>query len=419
MNAASDALLVSTMTQSVESFRVTDDEPRTQSPRVSSGQKLSVAHVFNEFCIGPGMFRYQIVANPHIRSTVFCTRRVNSELYPHEPVYVAPLVDRLRRWHHLGRSTTSKLANLLHRVTWKQFLNRFQPDVLHVQFGDKAVRMLRLLRAANCPFIVTFHGSDINTATFSRRYCEQLRTLFAEANCCHFVSRDLLCQAVELGCPAEKGCVVRLGSHVPPNQALGSERLEDCVFACVASLLPCKGHETLLKAFADVRRHVPAATLHLFGDGPLRDRLEWLSRHLLLGECVLFHGSVPHNVLQRRLSDEIDVVVLASQRDDSGSREGLPISLNEAGALGLPCVATRCGGVGELVEDGATGFLADERDTGTLAERMTQLSADPELRRGFGSAARERVNQQFNLDKQHLAFEGLYRRMSGAGIAQL
>jgi len=78
----------------------------------------------------------------------------------------------------------------------------------------------------------------------------------------------------------------------------------------------------------------------------------------------------------------------------------------------VPVVATRCGGISELVEDGATGFLVNERDKSVLADRMAQLAEVPQLRHDFGSAPRNRVDQQFNLDRQYTAFADLYRRIA-------
>ncbi|QEG38656.1 GDP-mannose-dependent alpha-(1-6)-phosphatidylinositol monomannoside mannosyltransferase [Roseimaritima ulvae] len=306
---------------------------------------------------------------------------------------------------------TRPMASVAHRVTWRRFIDRSSVQLLHVQFGDKAVRLLPMLNRASLPLVVTFRGSDINCASYSEIRRHGLRKLFARASLCHFVSHDLRRKAIELGCPSEIARTIHVGAppHAAHQLSRPTSRIEDCQFYCVASLLPCKGHETLLTAFRDVRKEIPNATLHLVGDGPLRDRLQWVCDSLQLGGRVIFHGHLDNEVVISKLRDDADVVVLTSQHDDEGNQEGLPTSLQEAASLGLPCIGTDCGGISELICNGETGLVVPQRDPARVAEALLQLAKSPRLRAEMGSAAALRGREHFNLENFYVQIAACYR----------
>jgi colanic acid/amylovoran biosynthesis glycosyltransferase len=209
---------------------------------------------------------------------------------------------------------------------------------------------------------------------------------------------------------------VYLGAEIPEAACRYSERITDCRFACVGRLVPCKGHETLLQAFRLVLDELPAAELHVFGDGPLSDRLHWVLERSGLRSAVYMHGEVPNSKLVSRL-EECEVVVLSSQVDDAGKQEGLPISLTEAAALGLPCVATRCGGIPEIVHHDETGLLVQQRNPEQLAHAMLGLARDPDLRRRLGSRARQMCIERFDARTQLREVVDLYRAAIAAQSA--
>lgn len=155
---------------------------------------------------------------------------------------------------------------------------------------------------------------------------------------------------------------------------------EQVVFLSVANLRPVKGQHYLLKALAELTGTPFRAVL--VGEGELRGELEGLARRLGLGGRVVFAGAQP-DVLP--FLEAADVFVLPSLW------EGFPVAVMEAMARGLPVVASRAGGVPELVEEGRTGLLVPPADAPALAEALSALARDPEMRRRFGRAGRERV----------------------------
>jgi len=142
-----------------------------------------------------------------------------------------------------------------------------------------------------------------------------------------------------------------------------------------------KGIDVLLDARAAMQR---PAQLDVFGDGSLRHELEDQARRL--GISVRFHGFVDD--LGDRLL-ELDVFVLPTRADN------LPVAILEAMAVGLPVVATRVGGVPELVLDGETGYLVDPDDPRGLAHVLDAVIADPTRHRRLGEAGAARVSAHF------------------------
>ncbi len=167
-------------------------------------------------------------------------------------------------------------------------------------------------------------------------------------------------------------------------------------------LAPIKGLEHLLPAWSEAVRTFPDARLLVLGEGPSRDSLERLASRLGIADTVRFEGRVDDVPARLRSSD---VFVLSSLM------EGLPNSLLEAMAAGLPAVATNVGGVGDIIEDGKNGLLAGPADPGGLAERIGMLLGDAGLRRRLGEAALRTVRERFSLDATVKRYIGLYREL--------
>lgn len=167
----------------------------------------------------------------------------------------------------------------------------------------------------------------------------------------------------------------------------------------VARLAPVKDQATLLRAFARVHAARPDSRLLIAGDGPLREALQRQTRDLGLDGAVLFLGlrrDVPE------LLQALDVFVLSSLS------EGTSVTLLEAMASALPCVATAVGGNPEVIQAGHSGLLTPRGDAQALADCLQQLLADPGLRRRLGQAARQRVRQRFTYPLMVYEFLKLY-----------
>jgi L-malate glycosyltransferase len=180
------------------------------------------------------------------------------------------------------------------------------------------------------------------------------------------------------------------------------------LIVCVASLREKKGHAHLLEAFRIVRDRVPSARLLLAGDGPLRSALERRAAAAGLSGAVQFLGH-RHDVAD--LLGRSDLFVLSSLE------EGMPNALLEAMSAGLPAVVTDVGGSAEVVVEGETGSLVPPARPEAMAERMTALLLDEDLRRRQSRAARLRYQALFTLDRMIAAYHDLYADVLGGSEA--
>ncbi len=171
-------------------------------------------------------------------------------------------------------------------------------------------------------------------------------------------------------------------------------------------LVARKGVEHLLMAWKDVSPEFPDARLILLGEGPSRQNLVASAENLGIAGTVRFEGRVD-DVPDRLRS--ADIFVLPSLQ------EGMPNSLLEAMASGLPAIATRIGGVLDLVEDGVDGRLVEPGNPEMFAAAMRDLIGDPAKRERYGGAAAERISRTHSLESRAAQYQALYEVLCRAG----
>ncbi len=168
----------------------------------------------------------------------------------------------------------------------------------------------------------------------------------------------------------------------------------------VSKLWKGKGHETLLEAFDRLRRVHPESRLILIGDGPLRSAIEAKARRLGLAERTLLLG---HRNDVPALTAQLDAATLCS------AYEGMGRVVDEAMAAGVPVVASRVGGIPELVREGRTGYTVPPGDAAALAGRLGQLAGDGALRRRMAREARASVGERFDERTMAAEIASVYR----------
>jgi len=179
------------------------------------------------------------------------------------------------------------------------------------------------------------------------------------------------------------------------------------VIGVVAYLRPDKGHRVLLQAMPEILRSQPSCVLLVVGDGAERSALEAMTLEHGLQSRVSFLGlreDVP-DVLST-----LDVFCLPSVRN-----EGVPQSVLQASAMGIPVVGTAIGGIPEAVIAGKTGIVVPPGDARSLAEALIALLADPASRERMGHAGRRHVTDFFSLDAMLDRTENAYAAALQAG----
>jgi len=208
---------------------------------------------------------------------------------------------------------------------------------------------------------------------------------------------------------------IRTESHAGPSEAAREAVRREfgfppdsTVLTSVAVLRGGKGVEVLLEAAPAILERAPHARFLVVGDGPLRRELEERSVSSGLGEAVRWAGwrrDVP------RLLAGSEIFLHPTLED------ALPTVLLEAAAASLPAVATRTGGVPEIVDEGATGLLVPPRDAAALAGAVASLLGDGERRRAMGEAGREKAAREFSTAAWIARLEAVYTEVLSRGEA--
>jgi len=355
----------------------------------------------------------QITALRTWRPVVLCQKREEAARFPFDAdaltVLPKPLTHGLRRiWVKqicqrpvmIYRSEARRIAEEIQRVNGQ---------VLHIYFGNIGAQLLPLLRKPPVPIIVSFHGADAGVDLERPAYREAAREMLGLARLVLARSQALAERIVAMGCPREKIRIHRTGIPLErfPFQprtapADGAWRLFQ---AC--RLIPKKGLDTALRAFAQFSAQHPLATFTIAGEGPLLGELTALAAELGVAERVRFPGFLSHDALVAELA-QAHVFLHPSETGPDGNQEGVPNSMLEAMSTGLPVVATLHGGIPEAVDDGVSGFLVAEHDPEALAAALEKIASDPTRYAAMGAAAAQAVTERFEQGKQIEVLERCY-----------
>lgn len=284
-------------------------------------------------------------------------------------------------------------------------------SLLHIFFGNVAVHLLPLLRRTRIPAVVSFHGSDIAGAIATPGYAEARREMFERSRLVLCRSEQLAEKVAALGCDSAKLRIMKtvlpeigfVGRTPPPDGAW------QIVQAC--RLVRKKGLAASLRAFAVFSKIFPGARFTIAGEGPMGGELRGLASSLGIANRVSFTGFLPQESLRQVYSRSH--IFLHPSETTGGDVEGIPNSLLEAMATGLPTVATRHGGIPEVVADGISGLLCDERDHAALAAALVRLAGDPDLYRNIARAGSDAIRDQFSAERRIAEIEALYREACG------
>lgn len=246
----------------------------------------------------------------------------------------------------------------------------------------------------------TLAGSPYENATllvesFLLNICADLATPVAKSVANRLVNFGLIPNKVVTvynGIDLELIDEVLRSDEYPPLLPDDLKRSSIIVVGYFARLYHNKGHEYLIRAISGVSKEFPNIRLIIAGDGPLRGKLEDLSRQLGIEEKVLFTGKIEHKSVYELLK-RIDIYAFPS------SAELFPFAILEAMAAGKPIVATSVGGVKEVIKDGETGILVPPREYAALAEGIKELIKNPLRAEQMGKKSRRLVEENFSLHK--------------------
>jgi len=358
----------------------------------------------------------QITGLKRCAPVVIAQKREQAERFPFEPVQIVPkpATHFLRRfWFRQVCDMPWQISDIELRALLP-LLSRTDARLLHIYFGQIAVHLLPLIRTWKNPSIVSFHGADVTVDMNKPAYRESTRQMLDAVKLVLVRSESLRRALIDLGCDPKKIEVQRTG--IPLEEFAFHERSfpNDGEWRLVQAgrLIEKKGLPVTLRAFAVFLRKYPNATLTIAGEGPLLGELQKLARELNIERRVSFTGFISQEQL-RDIYYRSHIFVHPSQTGHDGNVEGIPNSMLEAMASGLPVFATDHGGIPEAVENGVSGVLVHERDHEAMANALLNATQDSDSLARIARNGAEVVRKNFDLQAQAQRLEEIYLRLIG------
>jgi glycosyltransferase involved in cell wall biosynthesis len=271
------------------------------------------------------------------------------------------------------------------------------------------------LAAPGLPLVISLHGSDVYVAETLPPARVAARLAFRRAGFVTACSDDLGRRAVALGADPNRLATVPYGVDTARFRPDASRRTAQRESAGIGADVPLafaagrlvrkKGFEYLIDAMA----RTPGVILAIAGEGTLDGELRQRARAAGVAERVRFLGNQTQDSVAAWLMAS-DVAVVPSVRDDSGNVDGLPNVVLEALASGTPVVTTTAGGIGSVVEHGATAWVVPERDPAAIAGALAHLTSNAGDAARLGAAARALVDGRFGWPAAAERFEAAYER---------
>jgi colanic acid/amylovoran biosynthesis glycosyltransferase len=356
-----------------------------------------MSHVYRQVC-GIASFDHRVVTRT----------RANADLFPFPRVTElskSPWRIFNRVWHRvLGRpvpASGSEIAQML------GLCRQERVGLVHVYLGTEALRIIRFLDQFRGARIVSFHGADLSDEYDAQAYAP----LWSRAELFLCRSESLRERLLAKGCPAKR---IRLNyTGVPVSDAFPHRRTPDwrrgetvrLLQAC--RLIEKKGLDVTLKAVKLLQAQSIPISLTLAGEGPLEQSLRTLAMDLGISDFVTFRGFVhPKDLLE--VYHQHHVFVHPSRATPEGDREGIPNSLLEAMAVGLPVVSTRHSGIPEAVAHDENGLLVETADGETIAMAIRKLIDDPTAYDRIARQAHSTAARRFSLVANREALEAIY-----------
>jgi glycosyltransferase involved in cell wall biosynthesis len=279
-----------------------------------------------------------------------------------------------------------------------------RPDVVQSHMFHTNLYTVIAARMAGVPVVITTeHGKNLWKKHIHHLLEHLVISPLADMRVA--VSQDIMRIRIASGDVSGAKITVIPPCVVVPDKPVMPGNNKTLKILAIGRLVDAKDYPTLLQAFERLLSMEMPARLTFIGDGPEKEALEKLASALNIQQAVCFAGF--RDDVQEWL-EQADVVVFSSVR------EGTPVAMLEAMAAGVPVVATRVGGIPDVIDHGISGMLIPSRDSAALAERLRCLAEDSGLRRRLGDGGRLKILESYARDTICCRYEQLFRDLLSA-----
>ncbi len=353
----------------------------------------------------------QVKALRRVETFVMTKELQNAERFPFRDIEIIP-TQRMNLLRHGWLKFVKRRPPVIYRGEYQllaSLLERRGADLMHIYFGHTGVHLLPFIEQWDKPCVVSFHGADVAVKEDIAHYPAKLRRLFEVVPLVFARSQSLADRLSEFGCPPEKLRINRTGVPLDEFPFVDRQAPTDGHWRVMQAcrLIPKKGVATSLRAFAIFKKDHPQAKFYIAGKGPLQPELEMLAAGLGIFKDVHFVGFLSQPKLMELYASS-HLFLHPSEMPPDENQEGVPNSILEAMATGLPVAATEHGGIPEAVEHGRTGWLVPEEDHIALANAMQEIARSPRVLTEMGLRAREAVIKRFAQEAQIDQLEWFY-----------
>ncbi|AFQ46141.1 glycosyltransferase [Desulfosporosinus meridiei] len=314
--------------------------------------------------------------------------------------------------HLIPRLAGDKIDVILRQNWVRKKVAEIKPDLIHSHYAT-SFGLLGALTGKH-PLVISAWGSDIfsfpKTSFFHARL---LKWILAQADVLCSSSK-IMAQEMQLYLDSQQAIeIIPFGVDTkrfsPPEEGQVSslKRVKQdtpVVFGVAKGLHPVYGLDLLIEAFALVQRRFPQTLLRIAGEGPQRASLEDLAVRLGVSEHIEWLGQLP-NAEIAGFYQSIDIVVIPSRQESFG------VTAVEASACARPVIASRIGGLTEVIVEGETGLLVSSESISELSSAMEGLLNDPTLRERLGQQGRVNVLKNYDWQKNVAQMEAVYQRL--------
>lgn len=291
-----------------------------------------------------------------------------------------------------------KRLEILIKKRFKKILLKERVDCVVADYLNTGAAVKSICEELNIPIVANVLGYEINKKDVVNGNTKNYESLANYNSYVIPVAKNMIPKLKNFGFEDEQIIYSPIGAKedfFKINPAYDAYQ-----FLAIGRFTATKAPQISIKAFAKVLQKFPQAKLVFAGDGELFEECKTLIEELQIGDRVELVGWINQEE-QLELFRKSSVFIQHSVTAANGDAEGTPVVIIEASAAGLPVISTKHSGIIDTVIDGKTGFLVDEHDLDSMAEKMIVLLENQNIMREFGDSGKEFIHQNFSL-KKHL-----------------
>ncbi|MDR7078920.1 glycosyltransferase involved in cell wall biosynthesis [Neobacillus niacini] len=294
----------------------------------------------------------------------------------------------------------------------KKYVEKHNVSLIHAHHGQLGLLLQPFKEETNLPLVTSFRGRDATLANQPVGYVDGMNRLFEQGERFFPVCQHLAHRINLWGCPADKirvlygGVDLNLFPYRSPNLQ-GTQN----IFS-IGRLVEKKGHHILMQAFEKIKAKFPKATLTIIGGGELEGYIHSLATQLNLGTSFRLLNRVPKSQIPE-LMGQADIFCAPSLTASNGDIEGIPNTIKEAMATGIPVLSTNHAGIPEIITNDQDGILVRENDVDHLAQALEFMLLNRNKWENYAVSARQKVEKNFDQNKQLLLQANYYDELLG------